>query len=125
MFTGLVACDGGGSADDADRVPTTVGASPEDEAAAAKVVVEAVTPGQMQGFDPAVWDSVRNKASVLPPGASLRVVDQSFVGGGESATIDAVLSRPGEPDEKVWVFLRKMNGRWVIYRTLPLGGREP
>lgn len=114
LLVGISACD----ATDSQDLPRAR------EAAAATEAVESVRPGRMQGFDPAVWRSVPDKATVLPPGARLRVVAGSFVGNGTSATVDAVISSSGEPNQRAWVFLRKVRGDWLIYGTLPLGGEQ-
>jgi hypothetical protein len=114
LVVGIAACDGSDSKDSGRAA----------QAAAATAVVEQVRPGRMQGFDPAVWRSIPDKATVLPPGARLQVVPGSFVGNRTSATVDAVISNSGPPDQRAWVFLRKVRGDWLIYGTLPLGGKQ-
>lgn len=83
-------------------------------------VVESVRPGSSTGFDPSTYADAINPAAILPEGATLRVVDGSWDIDGETASVDVVVTTPGAPERRHWVFLRKTDGAWLIVGTLPL-----
>lgn len=98
------------------------GTGPEDAAVAAEVagVVEAVRPNDPVGFDPAVLATADDAAAILPAGSRIEVRPGSTVVSGDEATVDADVVTPGAPNVPTWVFLHRVDGRWLIYGTLPL-----
>ena len=101
----------------------TVVTQPE-ESEVDKVVeaLESLKPGEPAGFDPVSWADAQDTNAILPAGTSVKVIDGSVVVTGTEATADVTVSGSGQPESRSWVFLHKVNDKWLVAGTLPLEG---
>lgn len=110
----VVGCSG-----DQDESSWKQKTSDADAAAAAKVV-ESLKPNSPEGFDPAALAAVGDPAAILPTGTTLSVDRTTWTVKGDQATYDATVEVPGQDPQRVWVFLREVDGEWLVYATMPL-----
>ena len=119
LVMAATSCSGGGSGEES----STAGPKPA-SAADRRAITEAVNglePSSGVGFVPEVYEQVADPSQILPAGATVKVIDDTFVVDGERATVDAVVSVPGAADAKYWLFLERRDGTWLIAGTLELG----
>lgn len=90
------------------------------ERRAAIATVTRLRPQDPRGFDPDAWSRAQDVASVIPRNGRVVPLQESWVAHGDEATIDVVLRVPGQPPQKHWLFMRKVDGAWLVYGSLPL-----
>jgi hypothetical protein len=59
-------------------------------------------------------------ATVLPTGASVSPLVNTLDVRGDKASVDAVMTAPGQPDRDYWVFLERQTTGWVVMMTIPM-----
>lgn len=94
--------------------------SQDDDRVIVLQVVESLQASQPDGFDPETYALVEDPSEILPVGAEVTPVEDSLVIDGDSAMVDAIVSAPGSPDSRYWLFLERKNGRWVVTETIGL-----
>lgn len=92
----------------------------ERDRAAVVELIESLRPGSPVGFDPEVWAQAADTDAVLPEGATLEVEPDSVIVDGDTATADVVMSVPGREATRNWVFVRRLDGEWVVYGSMEL-----
>jgi|GEM_PF-5836377 len=120
LLSAALGCSSGSGSRAAPSTTSTTISRRQVEIAAATRVLESLRPGDPAGFDPAAWKDAVDPLAVLPRGAKVSVRADSWVMEGAEASADVMVSAPGVPDQRHWVFLRKNHGHWVVYGTLPL-----
>ncbi|MEY4372435.1 MAG: hypothetical protein RL219_1204 [Actinomycetota bacterium] len=119
LVLSVAGCTGGSSGEkSSDAGPKPASAADRKAISAA---VGALDPSSGVGFAPEVFEQVSDPAQILPVGATVRVVDDTFIVEGDRATVDAVVSVPGAADAKYWLFLERRDGAWLVAGTLELG----
>lgn len=100
------------------------GSSPKSDAAvdrqAAAAVVMGLRPDSSRGFDAASWADATDPAKVIPAGGRVVPDAKSWDIREKQATVDVSLRVPGQPAQRHWLFLHKVDGKWLVYGSFPL-----
>ncbi|MEX2556582.1 MAG: hypothetical protein WEB06_13270 [Actinomycetota bacterium] len=83
-------------------------------------MIENLRPGDTTGIDPEAVELATNRNGIVPVGAKITVIPNTWDLRGDFASVDIEMTIPDQNSQRHWVFLRKREGHWVIYASMPL-----